>query len=85
MVNVERFAYMNDMTKKSEARVKLVVGPLDAGRPGRARYRTVERDGKRVRLRIVDVDGPRFAADFQASFTASVKRARKENRALDGD
>lgn len=76
---------MNGMAKKSEAKVELVDGPLDAGKPGKAKYRTAERDGKRVRLRVVDADGPRFAADFQASFAASVKRARKENRALDSD
>lgn len=70
---------MNDM------KVVVVDGPLDAGKPGKPKYRTAERDGKRVRLRVIDADSPRFAADFQASFAANVRRARRENRELDGD
>ena len=65
--------------------VIVVDGPLDTGKPGKAKYRTVERDGTRLRLRVVDADSPSFAADFQASFAANVRRARDENRALDAD
>jgi|GEM_PF-782074 len=65
------------------AKVGRIEGLLDPGKPGKARYRTVGRDGKRARLRVVDADSPRFAADFKASFAANVKRARQENRALD--
>ena len=66
---------------------KMVVvdGPLDPGRPSKAKYRTAERDGKRVRLRVVDADSPHFTADLHASFAANVRRARSENRALDDD
>jgi len=66
-------------------KVVQVEGPLDPGKPSKVKYRTVERDGMRVRLRVVDADGPNFAADFQASFAANVRRARGENRALDKD
>jgi hypothetical protein len=76
---------MDGMTKASQHKVVRVDGPLDPGKPGKARYRTVERDGEQVRLRVVNADSPRFAADFQASFAANVKRARRENRALDGE
>jgi hypothetical protein len=86
VVNVRRFAYMRDMAKGSrKTTVVLVDGPLDPGKPSRAKYRTAERDGKRVRLRVVDADGPRFTADLHATFAANVRRARDENRALDGD
>lgn len=77
---------MKVMAKRmSETKVVVVDGPLDPGRPTKAKYRTAERDGKRVRLRIVDADGPHFTADLHASFAASVRRARNENRALDSD
>ncbi len=69
----------------TEMKVVVVDGPLDAGKPGKPKYRTAKRDGKRVRLRVIDADSPRFTADLQASFAASVRRARSENRALDSD
>lgn len=74
------------MAKRAQDnRIVLVEGPIDPGKPGKPKYRTAERDGKRVRLRVVDADSPRFSADFQASFAANVRRARKENRALAKD
>ena len=80
------FAYIEGMAKGArEMKVVLVEGSLDPGKPGKAKYRTVERDGERVRLRVVDADSPRFTADLHASFAANVRRARGENRALDGD
>lgn len=65
--------------------VVTVDGPIDPGKPSKPRYRTAERDGKRLRLRVVDADSPRFTADFGASFAANVRRARTENRELDID
>jgi hypothetical protein len=62
-----------------------VVGPLDPGKPSKPKFRTAQKDGKRVRLRVIDADSPSFAADFQASFAANVRRARSENRALEED
>lgn len=73
-------AYIQGMAKKQV--IQVVKGQLDPGKPGKPKYRSVELDGKRLRLRVVDADSPRFAADFQASFTANVRRARNENRAL---
>ncbi len=60
-----------------------VDGALDLGKPGKPRFRTVQKEGKRLRLRVIDADSPSFAADFQASFAANVRRARRENRAAD--
>jgi len=68
-----------------QPRIVAVDGPLKPGKPSKPRYRTAERDGTRVRLRIVDADSPTFAADFQASFAANVRRARNENRVVDDD
>ena len=65
-----------------EKRAVLIEGPLDPGKPGKAKYRTAERDGTQVKLRIVDADSPNFAADFRASFAANVRLARRENGAL---
>lgn len=73
------------MAKQLDTNVVVVDGPLDPGKPTKAKYRTVERNGTRVRLRVVDADSPRFTADFHASFAANVRRARRENRALEGD
>lgn len=78
-------AYIKAMAKQLDTKVVVVDGPLDPGKPGKPKYRTVERDGKRVRLRVVDADSPRFTADFHASFAANVRRARRENRALEND
>jgi len=62
---------------------QIVQGPLDAGRPAKARYRTASQDGGTLRVRVVDADSPSFAADFQAAFRANVRRVRRENRLLD--
>lgn len=72
-------------TQPSDVTLVVVKGPLDTGKPAKPKYRTVERDGARFRLRVVDADSPSFAADFQASFAANVRRARDENRALNAD
>lgn len=69
--------------KKQARKVTVVEGPLDPGKPSKPRYRTAEREGKRVRLRVVDADSPTFAADFQASFAANVRRVRHENRMVE--
>jgi hypothetical protein len=79
-------AYMGGMaTKKTDVKMVVVDGPLDPGRPSKPKYRTAERDGKQVRLRVVDADSPSFTADLHASFAANVRRARSENRALNDD
>lgn len=71
--------------RKLARKVTVVDGPLDPGAPARARYRTVEVDGKPVKLRILDADSPSFTADLRASFAANVRQARSENRLLDKD
>jgi hypothetical protein len=66
----------------NDVKVVSVEGPLDSGKPSKPKFRTARHNGKSVRLRVVDADSPTFAADFQASFAANVRRARAENRAL---
>lgn len=66
-------------------KVQLVDGPINPGKAGKARYRTVRKDGRSIRFRVIDADSPDFAADFHASFAASVRRARDDNRKLKGD
>ncbi|WP_284734345.1 hypothetical protein [Sphingosinicella terrae] len=84
--SAEPIAYIADMAKRlPDKTVVEVEGPIDPGKPDKARYRIVRRDGTQVRLRVIDADGPRFAADLQASFAANVRRARAENRALNDD
>lgn len=78
--------YMGAMAKQSNERTIVEVnGTPDAGKPSKPRYRMAQRNGETVKLRIVDADSPRFAADFQAAFAANVRRVRRENRAVDGD
>jgi hypothetical protein len=62
--------------------IKRVKGPLDPGSAGPVRYRTVVRDGKAIRLRVLDADSPNFTAQFQRAFRSNVRAARRENRAL---
>lgn len=64
--------------------MKLVIvdGPVNAGKARKAKYRMASRDGRSVRLRVVDADSPSFGADFLDSFKANVRHARQENRAL---
>jgi hypothetical protein len=79
-------AYMTVMAQHPSNRTVVEVnGKAGRIRPPKARYRTVQRDGEIVKLRVVDADSPNFAADFQAAFAANVRRARRENRALDLD
>lgn len=86
MGSPRQIAYMEAMAKRrSDVRLVQVEGSLDPGKPSKPKYRLVERDGQRVRLRVIDADGPRFTADLQAAFAANVRRARSENRALDAD
>lgn len=78
--------YMGLMAKQSDERMIVEVnGRPDIGRSSKPRYRTAQRNGETVRLRVVDADSPHFAADFQAAFAANVRRARRENRAVDAD
>jgi|GWRWMinimDraft_9_1066018.scaffolds.fasta_scaffold07584_2 hypothetical protein len=67
----------------TNAKVKIVKGPVDAGKPGRARYRTaIAENGDKVRIRMLDPNSPTFTADFLSSFRANVRKARAENKAL---
>lgn len=63
-------------------KIEIIDGPLKVGPAGKPRFRTATKDGKTVRLRIIDADSPRFAADLQSAFAANVRRARSENREL---
>ena len=54
----------------------------EEAKPGRRQYRWAYRDGKRVRVRVLDVNSPSFAADFTDAFRENVRIARRENRAL---
>ena len=64
------------------AKMTVVKGPVDPGKAGKARYRTVHKDGEAVRIRIIDPDSPDFAAQFLSAFRSNVRKARKENKAL---
>ena len=61
---------------------EIVKGPLDPGKPSKARYRVAQAEGQQLRVRIVDAESPSFAADFQAAFRANVRRLRRENSVL---
>jgi hypothetical protein len=65
-----------------KAKMTVVKGPIDPGKPMKARYRTTHRDGKEVRIRVIDADSPDFAAQFLSAFRGSVRKARKENKSL---
>lgn len=64
------------------AKMTVVKGPVDPGKPGKPRYRIAHKDGKAVRIRVIDADSPDFAAQFLSAFRSSVRKARKENKAL---
>lgn len=84
--SLRQLVYITEMAKHpTKTKAVRVEGPLDPGKPGKPRYRMAERNGTTVRLRVVDADSPRFAAEFHASFAANVRRARSENRALEDD
>jgi hypothetical protein len=68
---------------KRSVKITRVDGPIDPGEAGKPRFQTVVRDGKAIRLRVVDADSPAFAAQFLSLFRSNVRRARKENRQLD--
>jgi hypothetical protein len=65
--------------------IELVDGPLETGKPSKPKFRVVRKDGQVVKLRVIDADSPSFSADLTASFQANVRRARKENRAIEKD
>lgn len=64
------------------AKITLVKGPIDPGKAGKARYRTSYKDGKAVRIRVIDAESPNFTAEFLSAFRSSVRKARKENKSL---
>ncbi|WP_420146307.1 hypothetical protein [Sphingobium sp.] len=63
-------------------KVDIVDGPIDIGKPGKPQYRTVHKDEKMAKLRVVDVDSPKVGAECPASFKAGVRKAREENRVI---
>lgn len=69
------------MTKRKSEFVK-VSGPIDPGKGGKPQFRTLIKDGKHVRVRVIDANGADFAAQFLSSFRSNVRKARKENRSL---
>jgi hypothetical protein len=69
------------MSKKDTPIVR-VDGPIDPGKAGKPRYRTVMKDGEQVRIRVLDSNSPDFTAQFLSSFRNNVKKARKENSDL---
>lgn len=67
----------------SKAKLEIVDGPLDVGKPSPPRYRTaVGPNGTKVRVRTLDPNSSTFSADFLSSFRANVRRARAETKAL---
>lgn len=67
----------------SKAKLEIVDGPIEIGKPSAPRYRTaIGPDGKAVRVRTLDPNSATFSADFLSSFRANVRRARAENKAL---
>lgn len=61
---------------------KIVEASLDPGKASNPTYRTAIVDGKKVRIRVIDVDSPTFSADLLAGFRSSIRQVRKENKAL---
>jgi hypothetical protein len=57
-----------------------IVQPGDEPKPGRRQYRWAYRDGKRERIRVIDVNSPTFPADFTDAFRENVRQAIKDNR-----
>jgi hypothetical protein len=70
------------MTTKRPSVECTVVDKIDPGPPGKRRYRWAYRDGKRVRLRVIDANSPTFTADLTDAFRENVRRAIRENREL---
>jgi hypothetical protein len=60
----------------------IVKAPLDPGKASKPTYRTATVDGKKVRIRVIDVESPTFSADLLAGFRSSIRQVRKENREL---
>lgn len=67
---------------KSKSDFVKVIGPIDPGKSGKAQFRTVIKNGTRVKVRIIDANSADFAGQFLSSFRSNVRKARKENRTL---
>lgn len=61
-----------------------IVQPGDEPKPGRRQYRWAYQDGKRERIRVIDVNSPTFTADFTDAFRENVREAIRENRKVLG-
>jgi hypothetical protein len=59
-----------------------IIDVAQSAKPGKARYRTAQIDGRKIRVRVVDADSPTFGLDFEAAFKANVRRVRRENRQI---
>jgi hypothetical protein len=57
-----------------------IVKPGEEPKPSRRQYRWAYRNGKRERIRVVDVNSPTFTADLTDVFRENVRKAIKENR-----
>lgn len=62
-----------------------VEAPMDQQKPGKPQFRTVVKDGRRVRIRVIDANSPDFTAQLTSAFRGNVRKARKENQALAGE
>lgn len=62
---------------------KIIEGPIDIGKPSRAKYRTAyDAKGNKVRIRVIDPNAPTFTADLLSMFRENVRRERAESKAL---
>ncbi len=61
---------------------KVVEGPIDPGKAKPGRYRIAHHDGKVIRIRVIDANGPDFTADLTDAFRKSVRKARADNRKI---
>lgn len=67
----------------TQPKINIVDGPIDIGKPSRAKYRTAfDANGNTVKIRVIDPNAPTFTADLLSMFRENVRRARAENKAL---
>lgn len=51
-------------------------------KPGKVIYRRAIKDGRAVRLRLIDAEGADFTEQLSDSFRSNVRKARAENREI---
>lgn len=69
---------------KRKRLIEVKEGPADTRKPKRVLYRRATVDGRVVRLRVIDADGSDFTAQLTDAFRSSVRKARAENREVNG-